>query len=302
VKYLKLSIVYAFTITYTLIANAWAADRIPVFVSITPQKYFVQQIGKDRVDVQVMVAPGASPATYEPRPRQMAALSKTALYFAIGVPFEAVWLDKIAAANARMKVVHTDAGIIKIPMAAHPHSERSSRKENHQPGEDHHERGGLDPHIWLSPPLVKQQARTICSALQQADSAHRDAYEANYNIFAAAIDRLNADLSADFANAHGLEFMVFHPSWGYFARTYKLQQIPIEIEGKEPKPAELIDLIARARKRKIKVIFVQPQFSSKSARQIAAEIGGQVVVADPLAADWPENLRAVANRIKAALR
>jgi zinc transport system substrate-binding protein len=96
--------------------------------------------------------------------------------------------------------------------------------------------------------------------------------------------------------------MVFHPAWGYFARTYKLKQIPIELEGKAPKPAQLQNLIVRARRDKIKVIFVQPQFSSKSARLIAAEIGGRVIVADPLAADWPQNLRAVARQIKAALK
>jgi zinc transport system substrate-binding protein len=113
---------------------------------------------------------------------------------------------------------------------------------------------------------------------------------------------LNDDLDAIFARAHGLRFMVFHPAWGYFARTYKLKQIPIELEGKAPKPAQLQNLIVRARRDKIKVIFVQPQFSSKSARLIAAEIGGRVIVADPLAADWPQNLRAVARQIKAALK
>jgi zinc transport system substrate-binding protein len=292
---IKIFIIIAITATYAIVANALAADRIPVFVSIVPQKYFVQQIGKDLVDVQVMVAPGASPATYEPRPKQMAALSNTAIYFAIGVPFESVWLGKIAAANPRMKVVHTDAGVKKFPMEAHHHHSEGQ-------AEDLNEHSGLDPHIWLSPPLVKQQARTICSALQQIDPVHRAIYKANFDSFAAAIDRLNNDLDAVFANAGGLRFMVFHPSWGYFARAYKLHQIPIEMEGKAPKPAQLQSLIARARKDKITVIFVQPQFSTKSARLIAAEIGGRVVVADPLAADWPENLRAVASQIKAALR
>jgi zinc transport system substrate-binding protein len=295
VKHFKILIITAIVVTFGTIANAWAANRIPVFVSIVPQKFFVQQIGKDLVDVHVMVAPGASPATYEPRPRQMAAISKTRIYFAIGVPFESVWLPKIAAANPRMKVVHTDEGIEKIPMAApHQKDEGSAKGRRAQ--------ASLDPHIWLSPPLVKRQARTIRNALQQLDPVHRAVYEANFESFAAAIDRLNEYIASVFAHSHGLRFMVFHPSWGYFARTYKLEQIPIEIEGKAPKPAQLEKLITRARRDEIKVIFVQPQFSKKSARLIAAEIGGRVVAANPLAPDWAENLRAVAGRIKAALR
>ncbi len=100
----------------------------------------------------------------------------------------------------------------------------------------------------------------------------------------------------------GQQFMVFHPAWGYFAHSYGLQQVPVEIEGKDPKPAQLKALIEHARENQIKSIFVQPQFSSKSAKLVAKEIGGQVTVADPLASDWYINLREVARKLKAALK
>jgi zinc transport system substrate-binding protein len=96
--------------------------------------------------------------------------------------------------------------------------------------------------------------------------------------------------------------MVFHPAWGYFAHTYGLEQVPVEVEGKAPKPAQLQALIERARQKGITVIFVQPQFSTKSAALIAKEIHGQVVFADPLAEDWQANLRQVARKFKAALK
>jgi zinc transport system substrate-binding protein len=96
--------------------------------------------------------------------------------------------------------------------------------------------------------------------------------------------------------------MVFHPSWGYFARNYGLQQVPVEIEGKDPKPAQLKKLIEYAQKKQINVIFVQPQFSSRSAELVAKEIGGQVIFADPLASDWSDNLREVAQKFKVALK
>ena len=272
--------------------QADASPKMSVYVSILPQKFFVRQICKQLADIQVMVPPGASPATYEPKPRQMAAISKTRIYFSIGVPFEKAWLKKIAATNPEMVVVSTDRGIKKIPMAVHHH-----RADENQPGH-----GTLDPHIWLSPPLVILQARTILKALQDADPAHRSAYEINYRAFISQLSDLDAELRSIFSGRSGQRFMVFHPSWGYFAHTYGLEQVAIEIEGKAPKPAQLKELIERARKDGIKFVFVQPQFSARSAKLIAGEIGGQVVYVDPLAEDWVGNLQAVAMKFRTALR
>jgi zinc transport system substrate-binding protein len=309
-------------ISFVILGDCFATDKLPVFVSIVPQQYFVQQIGKDLVDIQVMVQPGASPATYEPKPQQMADLSKAKIYFAIGVPFENAWLRKIAAPNPNMRVIHTDQGIEKLAMAAHHHHHEDQAEEHHEGAhheadhdheksehhgeaahdEEHHEHAGLDPHIWLSPPLVKIQARNMLAALQEADPANQGVYEANFKEFAARIDQLDMDLKNTFAGKKGLQFMVFHPAWGYFAHTYGLKQVPIEIEGKDPKPAQLKELVQHARENGIKVVFVQPQFSTKSAELIAREIGGQVAFANPLAEDWMANLREVADKFESALK
>ncbi len=280
------------SVAVTLIFSVPVSGELAVFVSIAPQKYFVQQICKELADVQVMVPPGASPATYEPKPRQMAAISRTRLYFSIGVPFENAWLKKIAATNPAMVVVPTDRGIKKLPMAAHHPSDVENKLDH----------GALDPHIWLSPPLVMMQARTILDALQEVDPAHRSVYENNYGAFMAQLADLDAEFRNLFSGSSGQPFMVFHPSWGYFAQAYGLRQVPIEIEGKEPKPAQLRQLIAQAREEGIKFVFVQPQFSARSAKLVAGEIGGRIVLADPLAPDWAGNLRAVAREFKTALR
>jgi zinc transport system substrate-binding protein len=284
--------------TFLLIYSGYAqaGKKLVVFVSIPPQKYFLHQIGGQRLEVQVMVQPGASPATYEPKPRQMAAISRARIYFAIGVPFEKTWLKKIAAANPDMQVVHTDHGIQKIPMAANSiESERQGEKDH----QDQH--GDLDPHIWLSPSLVMIQAQTILNALVEIDPDYRAVYETNTNVFLSKLEALDADLKNMFADKQGFEFLVFHPSWGYFARSYGLKQVPIEIEGKDPKPAQLKTLIEHAKKKHINVIFVQPQFSSRSAEVVANAIGGRVISADPLASDWSSNLREVAQKLKVAL-
>ena len=228
----------------------------------------------------------------EPKPRQMAAITRTRIYFSIGVPFEKAWMKKIASTNPGMRVVPTDHGINKIPLTEHRHHDRGKH-----PGH-----GILDPHIWLSPTLVMIQARTILKALQEVDPAHRTEYQINYKAFVSQLSDLDVELRNAFVGAQGLEFIVFHPSWGYFADTYGLKQVPIEIAGKDPKPAQLKELIEYARERAIKFIFVQPQYSAKSAQLIARAIGGQVVFTDPLAEDWAGNLRAVARKLRTALR
>jgi zinc transport system substrate-binding protein len=142
----------------------------------------------------------------------------------------------------------------------------------------------------------------ILSALQAVDPAHHDAYAANYQALAGDIVALDMAIQDAFAGKKERRFMVFHPAWGYFAHTYGLTQIPIEVEGKSPKPAQLKALIEAARAAHISVIFVQPQFSAKSAQLVAKEIGGKVVFADPLAEDWMANLRGIADTFKTALR
>lgn len=294
------SLANAFTLVFLLWSPVNAGEKLGVFVSILPQKYFVAKIGGDQVDVSVMVKPGSSPAIYEPKPRQMADLTRAKIYFAIGVPFERVWLEKITNANPNMRVVLTDAGVEKIPMEAH-HSQGKDEAERPRAQSADHDHQRLDPHIWLAPPLVKRQANIILEALLQADPAHSAGYERRYMEFARELDELHVYLESLFNGKEDLEFMVFHPSWGYFARTYGLRQIAIEIEGKAPKPAQLMEVIHYARQHHIQAIFVQPQFSKKSAALIAREINARVVTVDPLAGNWNENMKRVALELKSAM-
>ncbi len=296
-KQIILSILVIAT-TVTSFAGKASAKPLAVFVSILPQKTIVEQIGGKLVSVQVMVPPGAGPATYEPKPSQMARLSRTSIYFSVGVPFEKAWLPKIGGANPKMEIVPTDQDIPKLPMARHEH-------EGHE--EDHHDHGHeeahtLDPHVWLSPGLIKMMARNIQVALIRQLPDHRDQLKTNLTTFENELDHVDQQIRQLLTPLKGRHFMTFHPSWGYFAHTYGLTQIPVEVEGKEPKPAQLKDIIRNAEKLNIKAIFVQPQFSTRTARIIADMIGGRLITADPLAPDLLDNLLRQARALEKALR
>jgi zinc transport system substrate-binding protein len=258
---------------------ATPGGTLQVTVSIVPQVYFVERIGGEYVSATPMVLPGDNPETYEPKPAQLKALSHSAAYFSIGVPFEGAWLDRIASANRKMKMVDTIAGIERMPMAT---------PEPGQPA------GAPDPHVWLSPRLVKVQAQTIYEALAQLAPEHQVAFKANLDAFVADIDGLQSDIQQTLTGVKQRKFIVFHPSWGYFARDFDLQQIPIEVGGREPSAQELAQLISTAKADGIHVVFAAPEFSTASAETIAKAIDGQVLLISPLAADWLGNMRTVA--------
>lgn len=277
-----------------------------IYVSILPQKTFVKEIAGDRANVNVMVMPGASPATYEPKPKQMAQLSDTDIYFSIGVPFERVWLDKFASINKNMKIVHTDEGIKKRSVEKHVHNDEEDEHHDEHGHDDHDQdkddHGGIkDPHVWLDPILVIKQVEIITAELCKADKDSCGFYTENKNKFIQNAELLDAELHKIFKGKDDVHFMVFHPSWGYFADRYGLHQIPVELEGKEPKPADLKKFVDTVKKLKLNSIFIQPQFSKKAAELIADETGAKVIAVDPLAEDWHDNLVYAAKLIAGTL-
>ena len=285
-------ILFLFIAAFTILN----ASKQELTVSILPQKYFVQKIVKDKFDINVMVKPGASPHTYEPKSSQMKSLSNSKIYFYTGVSFENAWLDKFKLSAKNTIFVDTAVGIEKLAMEAHFH-EGEEHDEHKDEAKHDHENEALDPHIWLDPILVKIQAKNIYDAIVKIDSQNSDFYKTNYEEFLKELDLINNELETILKPYENRAFMVFHPSWGYFAKRYNLEQISVEVEGKEPKPNELLQLVEEAKKHNIKIVFVAPQFSQKSAKTISQNIGANVVSIDPLSDDWKNNLIFVTKQI-----
>ena len=262
-----------------------AGDKIGVMVTVLPQVEFVNAVGGGRVDVTAMVPPGANPHTYEVTPAQMAKLSAAKIYFKVGSPieFELTWLDKLTAQNEGMTVVDCNEGIELIQSA--------------DPDEP-----GIDPHTWTSPQNVKIMVNNICAGLVQMDPVNKNYYEGNRDIYLQKLGALDVDIKSSLAGTENRAFIVYHPAWGYFAREYGLQQLGIEKEGKEPQAAYMARLIKEARDKNISVIFVSPQFDTRSAEAIAREIGGNVVSIDPEGRDYIDNMRKVATAFREALK
>lgn len=256
-------------------------------VTILPQRQILKRIAGDRFDVDVIIPPGFNPATYSPAPGQIRRLSRTRIWFRIGrLPFELHWLPRIASANPALSIVDTSEGTDWI----------TPKRKGAGGG------AGVDPHIWLSPRLAKIQAGHMAEALIRMDPENAEAYNEGYHALVREMDDLDARIRSILKNLTSRNFLVFHPSWGYFARDYGLVQVAIEKEGKGPAPASLAETVTLARREGLRVVFVQRQFDTTAAEVVAREIGGRVVKLDPLAEDWFKNLEETAIMLGNALR
>ena len=226
-----------------------------IMVTMLPQKYFVERIGGDRVNVSVMVGKGIEPENYEPKPQQLKDLSDADAYVGAGIFFEDVWGDRLKGANQNMKWLDASQGVEKLPLTDHHHDH--GEEAGHSEEEDL-----LDPHIWLSPKRVKQQAENIYQLLSQLDPANEAIYAQNLGVFLKEIDELDQAIATQLQPLKNRSFLIFHPSFGYFADDYNLEQITIEVEGQEPSAAELSRLITLVKEKEIRVIFAQMQFSA----------------------------------------
>lgn len=261
---------------------------VKVLVSILPQADFVGSIGGDKVEVTVLIPPGANPEDYEMSPRQIQKISEADMYITVGnIPFEEINMERIKSANHELLVVNAPG-----PEHHHEEAEVHNEENNHH----HH-----DPHVWLSPRLVMEQAEMICKELSMIDPANETFYIKNKNNYISELERLTIEIKELLADRQRDHFLVYHPAWGYFAEDYGLVEIAIEKDGKEPTAGEMARIIEEAKSRGIKEVLVSPQHSTRSAETIAKQIGGEVKIVDPLPENYIKGMREAAYTFKEVL-
>lgn len=289
-----------------------------VSVSIPPQKHFVEKIAANTLDINVIIPAGADEHNFDFKPATMKKLEKSDIYFSIGLELEQVFIDKFQSNFKNLQIIDTGKNLRNLKSFHthskdehdehhnhaehddHDHDEHAHGKDKHHThkhSNSHESHSEKDPHIWLDPILVKTQAELIAKALIAKYPQHKALYEANLIKFQAELDALNAELSALFKGSKNKKFIIYHPSLAYFAARYHLVQIPVEIEGKEPKAKDLQRLISIAKKEKIKTIFVQKGFAQNAAKSLAKELNARVVELNHLSENYAKNLRQIAREL-----
>lgn len=290
---------------------AAAADKAPlaVTVSIAPLKYFAEAVGGDKVAVTVMAGKGRDPHSYEPTAAEMMGLAKAEIYFTIGVPFETQWLPRFQSLNPSMRVVALLEAVDRIhgkpDLALRdtlPGKERDSHDLGHQ---GHHHEHGLetdDPHAWLSPDAMMKTIPLIVTALADKRPEYAAEFSRRGEELARDVTDLGAAIRSMLALVTDRTFLTFHQSWAYYARDFSLREASVELEGREPGPKSMAMLMDFAKENNVRVIVADSMASKSAVQAIARNMGARVVMADPLAEDWPAALRKFSRELAEALQ
>lgn len=262
-------------------------DSKPILsVSIEPQKFFLDTLVRDKYEIYTVIPSGSNPETFDPSPSQMVKVGKSKAYYQIGkLGLENTWLNNIKYNNPDMVIVDCSQGIDVL--------------------EDHHEQGDInghshpngDPHIWSSTKTALIVAKNMYNSLILLDKGNQELYLDNFINLERRINRTDSIIKTYLANAPSKSFIIYHPALSYFSNEYGLNQLTIEVDGKAPTPKQLSQLIQRAKKENVKVIFVQAEFDQKNAEVIAEETGAKIVPFNPLSYNWDKEMINIAKAL-----
>jgi zinc transport system substrate-binding protein len=267
-------------------------DDKTISVTINPQYFFVKEIVKDRFNINILIPKNYSPETFEIRPSSLVKLSKSLIYFQIGVlPFEMNLVKKINDFNKNLNISNKK-GNLELIFGEHKCNENS-----------HHNHDlSYDTHVWLSLKNAKALALNVYEEIIKIDKTDEIFYKKNYDELIIKIEETENKIKDILKDLKHRKFMVFHPAFTYFAKDFNLEQIAIEIDGKEPTIKSLKKFIDIAKENNIKTIFIQEQFPKESAKIVAKELDAKIEVLDPLSEDYLNNLVSMAKKIKESIK
>ena len=268
-----------------------------VSVTIEPQRFFAERIAGDKFAVNCVVPAGQSPETYDPTPQQMVQIGKSMAYLRIGpIGFEQAWMDKIKDNNPEMRIFDLSEGISLLKEL-----EEAEGEHHHEEGDEHHHHhhhpGGVDPHTWSSISGAKVIAKNTLDAFVALDPENAAYYQGNYEHLLKEIGETEETVSNLLQPLTSRTFIIYHPALTYLANEYGLTQLCIEMDGKEPSPAQLKELVETARKFDAKVVFIQKEFDQKNAELIAKETGCRLISINPLDYDWSKEIIHIAKSL-----
>lgn len=236
-------------------AEAKANNNIDVVVSFNPMKEFAEAIGKDKINVKVVVPEGTEPHDFEPKPRDMESISKAKVFIYNGLGAE-TWVDKTLSALNNKSLITVEAS----------------------KGADLIKTTDYDPHTWLSLKEAKVETKNIKDALVKADPNNKDFYEKNYEDYSKKLDELYSEYKAKFDTVKNKNFVTGHAAFAYLCRDFGIEQKSVEdmfAEG-EPTPQKMKELTDFAKANNIKTIFMEELASPKVSETLAKEVGAKV--------------------------
>lgn len=259
-----------------------ADNRDLLVVSVEPQRYILEKIAGDRFRIVTLMPNGSNPETYEPAISSRMAVDKSRIFFTTGFfPFENAASLTITPPT---RLVNTSNGIDFL-YGTHNHDTDHSAFLHTDSA-----RLTPDPHVWTSVRNAQIMAANMAGALMETDPDNADEYRENLNAYTSHLDSLDRTFAARLSSANPRTFMVWHPSLGYFARDYDLEQLAVSSESKETSMGDMRRIIDHGRADSVKVFFYQAEYDSRQAKAISTGVGSKLVEVSPQAYDWEAEL------------
>ncbi|MEK6831973.1 MAG: metal ABC transporter substrate-binding protein [Thermoproteota archaeon] len=243
-------------------------SKLQVMSSFYPLHEFSQNVGKEKVDVKLLVPVGVEPHDWEPTIKDVQQMQKSDLIVINGIGFES-WVDKLHEMNYQGVIVDTSNGIIIKNMDEEflVHVDESE-----------------DPHIWLNPVFAKIQVQNIANAFSNSDPTNQQYFQENAANYIDKLNLLDLKIRNELSGCNH-DFIAFHRAFSYFADEYDLTQhtiISSSASHAEPTAMTLENVINKAKQLNLKVIFTEEMADPKTSQVIANEIGGKILVLSPL--------------------
>jgi zinc transport system substrate-binding protein len=273
---------FIFLLSILFVHTLFSEERL-VLVSTAPYVEILKELSGDAIQTELLVPAGFSSHTYEPTARQILKASQAKVWFTIGELFEKKAADAIKSHNPSFRTVDLRQGLpLLYDECGHHH---------------HHDMQHADPHIWMSPKMMQEQAKVMAKTLQEVFPELKENIEGRLPLLIHKLENLDHFIKQELSKKPNPFLVVSHPAYGYFCRDYHLKQLAIEHEGKDPTAKQLTTLIAFIKEQHIHTIFTQKQYSTKAAEFIAKEVGAGLILLDPYAQDYFANMRTIAERI-----
>lgn len=269
-----------------------SSQSMVIACTIPPQEEFIRAVaGEYPVSVLVMVPAGASPHTFEPTPSQIAGLESANLYLALGsgMEFENRWLSRIQQRYPDLPVINMSKEIEIVQQSD------TSTERGKPDGNDAHE--GADPHVWLSLRNAARMVNATAEAMAVLRPDMKEVFYKNRDSYIQNLTLLDQCISTSLQGLKTRTILVYHPAFGYFCRDYNLTQMAVEENGREPSARQLASLITQARSDGIRIVFAEPEGSTRQAEALARELNGTMVLISPLAGNYLENMQHIAREI-----
>lgn len=248
-------------------------SKSKVLVTIAPYAGFVKTLTDNQVQVEVFVPSGANPHTYEPSPEQVKQFTQAKVWFRIGDPIETKMVSFLN--EYKIQIVNISKDWATLDAAPHVH------EDGHV-----HSHDEKDLHLWMNPLILAEQLQEISIVLSQQFPALETLIKDNCQKLQNRLRKLDVETSKKLAHFENRYLLVSHPALGYYCDRYHLNQLSVEIEGKDPRPQDIAALMTTLQKHPVPVVLIEPQYNTKGAILIASKLKIPYVEINPYSENY----------------